>query len=96
MPLFYPEGSLSPLGFIASFFILYCLLQLGRGLAVGITGRQEIYHRKIHWFSLFIGLFILYLIINWTDISANTWRGYEAGVQLEREELLKLFRDLPK
>lgn len=92
----YPEGSLSVIGFIVLFFFLYSLVQLGRGLIAGLTERPELQHQKIHWFSIFTGLFIIYLIINWNDIAANTWRGYQAGMQNDLNLIRKLTQDSRK
>ena len=79
----YPEGSLSILGFVVLFFVIVCFMQIARGVVAGLTGRQEIYHYKIRWFSLFLGFFLIYLVINWQDVSSNTLRGYNEGIRLE-------------
>jgi len=78
--MFYPEGSLSPIGFIICFILIACLIEFARGIIAGITGNQKIRQKKLGWFRIFIGFFIIYLILNWADIAANTWRGYISGL----------------
>jgi len=94
--MFFPEGSFTPLGFIIVFILAYCLFRLGQGIFAGITGKSDIYRRKINWLGLFIILFVLYLLINWQDIAANAWRGYVAGAKTDLERNKALLKELSK